>query len=159
MSVVKEFLDGGRFAFVCGRFDAWMVDCFDMSYLSRYPKDEEIFNMVLLMAKLFGPFSIWEKFQDLFNLTDKNIYQDVLDGIEEMSRKQNSSRLIREVFTFIYLAMVAEENKIRAPLGKRVKALAMHQLLIEGLPPHIVAECSKGKGWRLLQQWCEQRGI
>ena len=55
--------------------------------------------------------------------------------------------------------MFAEENKAQAKLKKRIKRLGAHQVLIEGRPPEVAAEFSKGRPWQELDEECRRRGF
>ena len=55
--------------------------------------------------------------------------------------------------------MVAEENYHGTKLGKRLKRLGIHQILIEGMEVHVAAHWSRGKPWREIAEECERRGF
>jgi hypothetical protein len=55
--------------------------------------------------------------------------------------------------------MIAEENKENAILGKRIKRLGMHQVLIENMKPEEAAVFSKGKKWKELHRLMKKRGF
>jgi hypothetical protein len=55
--------------------------------------------------------------------------------------------------------MVAEENKEKAILRKRVKRLGVHQLLIEERPAKFATSFSRGKKWKRIVIECEVRGF
>jgi hypothetical protein len=55
--------------------------------------------------------------------------------------------------------MIAEENKENTHLGKRIKRLGMHQLLVEQADPLIVANYSRGMSWRAIDADCKARGF
>ena len=63
------------------------------------------------------------------------------------------------VFTILYMAMIAEERKAYTKLGKRIKRLGIHALLIENVPVNSAANFMRGMGWREIDNLCRQRGF
>ena len=57
------------------------------------------------------------------------------------------------------MAMIAEENKANTKLGKKIKRLGVHQILIENITPNISANYSKGMKWREIEKECKERGF
>ena len=45
------------------------------------------------------------------------------------------------------MGMITEENKRNTRLGKRIKRLGMHQVLIEEIQPAIAVNFSRVMGW------------
>lgn len=103
---------------------------------------------------------IYSDFVSIYDTTTKSIEQSVLDFISNLTSKYGKDNLeIDILFTILYAGMIAEENKSYTKLGKRVKRLGMHQVLVEKLPAHIAANFSKGKNWYEIAKECEQRGF
>ena len=61
------------------------------------------------------------------------------------------------LFSILYAGMIAEENKHRAKLRKRVKRLGVHQVLWEDMAPEAAATFSRGKSWEVIDRECVQR--
>ena len=61
--------------------------------------------------------------------------------------------------TTIYAGMIAEERKAYTKLGKRVKRLGIHQVILEGMAPTRAANFSRGKAWREIAALCTERGF
>lgn len=55
--------------------------------------------------------------------------------------------------------MIAEERKAGTRLGKRIKRLGIHMLLIENIPVREAANFMRGMGWRDIARLCEERGF
>ena len=55
--------------------------------------------------------------------------------------------------------MIAEENKEHSILGKRIKRLGVHMLLIDGEPVNYAANFMRGVGWKELDKMCKERGF
>ena len=87
----------------------------------------------------------------------------VLDLITRLSAAYGSSpgddvRADR-LFTTLYLTMIAEENKARAVLGKRIKRLGVHLVLMEGRTPEEAAAFPTGKKAAELSALCQSYGF
>lgn len=63
------------------------------------------------------------------------------------------------MFTILYMAMIAEEKKEHTKLGKRIKRLGVHKLLIEGVPVNEAANFMRGMGWREIDKMCSKFGF
>jgi len=44
-------------------------------------------------------------------------------------------------------------------LGKRLKRLGVHKILMEGMKVDIAANWSRGRPWREISEECERRGF
>jgi hypothetical protein len=66
---------------------------------------------------------------------------------------------VEVLLTTLYAAMIAEENRVNAPLGRRIKRLGVHQVLVEGMRVEDAARFSRGKPWRVLEELCVARGF
>ena len=63
------------------------------------------------------------------------------------------------LFSILYMAMISEEKKRNTKLGKRIKRLGVHKLLIEGKDIYEAANFMKGMKWRDIDQLCKERGF
>jgi len=107
---------------------------------------------------------VWEDFMKLYKLATSEVNYEVITLINRIVRNtevypKNKRETIRKYWAVIYLGMVAEENKENAPLGKRIKALGMYQLLIEDYSAENAANCSRKMKWPELDKLCKQRGF
>ena len=85
---------------------------------------------------------------------------NILDGIAEIATGYGEDAQSMETWlTVIYAGMVAEENKERSVLKKRIKRLGIHQVLIENVAPAVAAGFSRGKPWRDLADIMKKRGF
>jgi hypothetical protein len=66
---------------------------------------------------------------------------------------------VENIFGILYAGMIAEEQKDKKILGKRIKRLGVHQVLVELVDPKIAANYSRGKRWSDLDIECKQRGF
>ena len=102
------------------------------------PTDKEYFKSFKLLNK---PNEVWKDFMKLYNLaTSDRLTEEVNYEVKTLINRvvrntevypKSKRETFRKYWSVIYLGMVAEENKENAPLGKRLKALGMYQLLME----------------------------
>ena len=112
------------------------------------------------MAQLFSSEKIYEDFVDIYYCTSAFIDGRILKFITEISNSYENYAMQTDIwFSTIYAGMVAEENKEFAKLGKRIKRLGFHQVLIEGISPLIASKFSRGKSWQKLDLICRERGF
>lgn len=57
------------------------------------------------------------------------------------------------------MGMIAEENKENTQLGKQIKRLGVHQVLIEKMGCNEAANFSKGIRWRQIDAICSSKGF
>lgn len=159
---VYEYEDGSFIRFGRGKFDDWCIYCW-CPRLNTYlfPRDSEYFSLLIKYSKGSQEIKnmIYSDFVWIYNNTGKNIIPSIFSDIKEMSKKYENRLGIEKVFGILYLGMIAEENKLNARLGKRIKRLGMHQILIDGISSDIAANFSRGKNWLELDGECKKRGF
>ena len=131
--VVKSFPGGTSIGFTEGKFDRWCVQ--ERVFVwTRRPTDAGCFARLLALAQRYGTDKVMADFVAVYDAMgvkpprgDLLPSDQVLDLITRLSAAYGSSpgddvRADR-LFTTLYLTMIAEENKARAVLGKRIKRL------------------------------------
>lgn len=63
-----------------------------------------------------------------------------------------------QIYTILYMGMVAEERKAGTRLGKRIKRLGVHKLLVENQSVSDAANFMRGMRWREIDALCSARG-
>ncbi len=156
---MKRCADGSVVEFGRGRFDDWCVYVRRPGGERRAPRDVDYFSeLKQLHAQHPG---LHDDFITVFMATGKAIDPVVSERISELAGSYPAPlRTDLEVLlATLYAAMIAEENRAHAPLGKRIKRLGVHQVLVEGMPVEEAANFSRGKPWRELEQICVARGF
>ncbi len=83
--------------------------------------------------------------------------EEILKDIERISSNYKNDVInFDKWFTVIYLGMIAEENKKNTILGKKIKGLAMYQIMKENFTAKEAANYSKGKKAFELQKECNK---
>ena len=167
---IRPFSDASRFLYIQGNFDSWCVCYFSSnkngkgqsSYTSH--TDEETLTALQLLADTFGSRKIYDDIRQIYDKVnekfDESIYaviDDILLNYETDSDEGNLS--IGKLLFWFYLAMISEENKANTQLGKKIKLLAIHQVLIEEYTPAMASDFSKGKTAKMLVAECANYGF
>lgn len=158
--LIKKFSDDSFLEYDTGKFDEWCVYLTRPNQPKYAPTDTEYFNFFINLGKKFGYANVYKDFVSIYKLTNSRIDPAVLILIEKISQKYSNVKLECTIwFTVIYAGMVAEENKQNAILKKRIKRLAMHQILIDRLSADVAANYSYGKKWRELDREMKEKGF
>tara|TARA_B110000196_G_scaffold142590_1_gene123316 strand:- start:1961 stop:2428 length:468 start_codon:yes stop_codon:yes gene_type:complete len=155
MKIVKKFKDGSEIGFGKGRFDDFCV------YLdNKPPLDVHYFTRLYELKEIYGGSNIYNDFIYIYELVTKKLESAVLEDITYISQKYKDDIIrVDKIFTILYMAMIAEENKVNTKLGKKIKRLGVHQILIENITPNVSANYSKGMKWREIEKECIERGF
>lgn len=153
-------LYGCRLEFDRGAFDDWCL------YLTRpdgsrhAPRDRDYFAQLSAYARKHAAARLYADFAAIYDRTTPSPDPAMFPFIQGLCAKYGGdAREIALLFAIIYMGMVAEENKTNAPLGKRIKRLGIHQLLLEGYAPSAAADFSRNRLFRDLAVRCEERGF
>ena len=142
----KMYIEFGR-----GKFDNWCVFVCEKGNRRYAPKDTEYFGRLQQLSKVHGAKQIYSDFLKIYEGTTKGIDMKTIELISLLSNGYGSDSFeVKKWFTVIYAGMIAEENKSKAILKKRIKRLGMYQTLIQQLPAMEAAVFSKGKKWQVL---------
>lgn len=150
--------NGNKVFFGKGRFDDWCV--YYENKMGKFAlRDTEYFNFFKCMSRVYGIRKIYDDFVSIYNDTTNEISIDTVHKIKNISLQYNESNEMEKYLSVIYLAMIAEENKENCVLGKRIKMLGIHNLLIDDMSPQLAANISKWKSWKVLNKYCLDRGF
>lgn len=159
-TLIKQVPGSYAIWFDAGSFDNWCV------YLQRHgqapyaPRDTEYFSVLLRLGRKHGQQKMHDDFVRCYDAANTRIEAEVLELISRLAAAYGTDAQELEIwFTVLYAGMVAEENKAHAILKKRIKRLAMHQVLLENMPPAAAAGFSKGKKWQELDALMKQKGF
>lgn len=151
MTIIKRLKHDRKVMFDNGAFDGYCVYVAD-DYNKRAPRDYEYFRFFLELANVYGNDKVYNDFLTIYHSTDKTINQDVRDVIDNIvsTYGEDVRDEVEENLAVIWGGMIAEENKDKTFLGKRIKHLGMYQVLMGILSPEDAAEFSKGIPWKEL---------
>ena len=157
---IKAFSDSSYIEYDRGTFDDWCVFYVNRNGHRRPPRDVEYFNKLVELSQKYGSERVYYDFTKVYMWTDKNLSQSTLKFITELSEEYGEDSLLVDIiFSILYVAMIAEEQKTNTRLGKRIKRLGIHVLLLENETVGYAANFMKGKGWRDIDRDCRRRGF
>lgn len=159
-NVIKQFSDGSFLERDKGNFDYWCI-YLTRPGITRYaPEDWQYFQRLQIMGEKYGMEQIYSDFVEIYDVTKKTFEREILDKIADLSQKYGDDSIEIEIdLTIIYAGMLAEENKAYTRLGKRIKRLGVHQLLVDGWGYNEAANYSRDKKWRQIDEECKKRGF
>jgi len=143
-----------------GKFDDYCV------YLTREganryaPTDKEYFSFFIEKAKKYSSEKIYSDYVSIYDCTTALKNETVLNDIDKIAETYKGDEINFAIwFSVIYMGMVAEENKKNAILKKRIKRLAMYQIMFEKMTAGDAAFFSRGKRVHELEPLCKERGF
>ena len=162
----RPFIDlttGCSLSFGRGKFDDWCIYFYVPDDPEpKFPKDETYFASLAKLGEEFNRLTLYMDFVELYDKVteDPTPQISVVHLLHEIaSRYAPYSVKVENIFGILYAGMIAEEQKDKKILGKRIKRLGVHQVLVELVDPKIAANYSRGKRWSDLDIECKQRGF
>lgn len=155
----------GRYIFFAyGEFDDWAAYVCkhdkDGNLVCALPRDLSYFELVVGLAYRFGGERIYQDMLHVFEQVRPSYNKSVLDYIKMLSMQYGEhSEVVHHVYSWLYYAMIAEENKDGTQLGGSIKMLALHRILLEGMSIEDAEEECNGMGWQRVRKLCEAVGI
>ncbi len=158
--LIKSFSDGSFLEYDRGSFDDWCVYLTKSNGSRRPPSDVDYFGQLKQLANKYGANQIYNDYVRIYNLTGKQVEEHPLIAISQIATSYGSDTLeVDVIFSILYMAMIAEEQKKFTRLGKRIKRLGIYKLLIENRSVSESANFMRGMGWRDIARLCENRGF
>lgn len=158
--LIKCFENGAFLEYDRGGFDDWCVYLTQPTGSRRPPRDTDYFSALKNYASKYGVQKIYNDYVLVYELTGKQVEVDSLHRITEIAAGYGQDALqIDIIFSILYMAMIAEEQKKYTRLGKRIKRLGIYVLLIENKSVLESANFMRGMGWREIDSLCRQRGF
>lgn len=159
MRIVKEY-ETVILAYDKGKFDQWCV--YEISGETKKAlTDANCFQKLKILAKQYGNDKIYQDYVQIYHKTEKEIQKEVLQEIDKIAftYSEQDQVVVNVLFTEIYMMMISEQNKEKALLGKRIKRLGIHMVLIDHQPIMIATNYSKKKKFEELDRVCKNKGF
>ena len=157
-----EFPDKSTLEFDTGHFDNWCVYYKEPGGQRHAPHDTEYFATMATLANTYGTTKVYQDFVSVYNKTGSDVSSDTLQHIKMISSTYNSAEdqlTVLKTLSILYYAMIAEQNKQNTQLGKRIKRLGIHRLLMENIPVKEAATCMIGLKADVIARECCARGL
>ena len=159
-NLIKRFSDGTSLEYDRGSFDAWCVYMVDANGNRKPPLDKDYFRDLKVLAIKYGVNYLYDAYVYVYDNTEKQVTEEGLNAAEKASLRFSEDQLeVQKIFTILYMAMIAEENKRYTRLGKRIKRLGIYKLLFENVQVNEAADFMRGMGWRDIDALCKERGF
>lgn len=160
INIIKTFKDGSYIYYGKGSFDDYCVYIEKPNIGRIAPRDYDYFTRIKQISKEYGSDKIYDDFLKLYSVTSDKLKQNILDGITRLTSTYGKySEELNQIFTILYMGMVAEECKKNTKLGKRIKRLGMHELLAKDESAEYAASFMRGMSWRNIDSLCKERGF
>lgn len=160
LTIVKSFSDGGALYFGEGAFDNWCVYKINANGTKQIPRDRDYFKEFVELCDKYDKDKLYADFLKIYDKTDKNVDNKLLDEISTLSQNYNEDALaIDYLLSTLYLAMIAEENKENTKLGRRIKRLGLHVLLYENYSVYNATNFMKKMNWYEIDALCKKRNF
>lgn len=158
--LIKSFSDGSFLEYDRGNFDGWCVYLTKRDGSRRPPRDVDYFGQLKRLADKYGVSPIYSDYVRVYDLTGRQVEERALLTISQIADSYGSDALeVDVIFSTLYLAMIAEEQKQFTRLGKRIKRLGIYKLLFENCSVGEAANFMRGMRWRDIARLCADRGF
>ncbi|NLE61899.1 MAG: hypothetical protein GX616_26385 [Planctomycetes bacterium] len=152
--------DGTSLEYDRGAFDDWCVYEARPDGKRTPPQDIDYFQTMKDLAAVFGAQRVYDDYVIVYRSTGREAGGKTLEVIESIAQRYaGDGPTVQRVLTILHMAMVAEENKRNTRLGKRIKRLGIHRLLIEEMHTREAANFMRGMQWREIDRLCKDRGF
>ena len=157
---VKIYSDGSLLEYDRGNFDDWCVYHIDKYGKRKAPRDMEYFRDIKNLAKQYGTEKVYQDFVKVYDSVNRNNVRTSLENITNIAKTYENDFIKTDtLYTILFMGMLAEENKKNTKIGKRIKRLGIHKLLIEDEPVKTAANFMRGMKWREIDKMCKERGF
>lgn len=158
--IIKRFPDGSFLEYDRGGFDDWCVYLTNSFGVRHPPRDIDYFSNLKRLTNQYGVEKVYGDYVQIYNLTGKQVRKQDLDNISRLAASYGTNALqVDTIFSILYMAMIAEERKAGTRLGKRIKRLGIHKLLVENTSVYDSANFMRGMRWKEIAKLCEARGF
>ena len=160
MNKIKTFANGSFLSYGRGKIDDYCVYFHPIDHKKYAPTDKMYFGSLKKMAETYSVKKVYGDFCKVYNRVKKDIKQKDLDYVSKLAKTYGEDALKMDIiFSIFYLAMVSEQKKKNAILGKRIKRLGVHRMLIDNVPISYATTYMIGVPWRKLDKECRACGF
>ncbi len=146
-SYIEKFEDGTQVLFGPGKFDDWCVYQTQIDGTQVAPRDEDYFGFFQDLARQTSRQKVYHDFMSIYEGTSTKVSRTTLALIKRLSGDYPLDIRLEahKNFVVIYAGMIAEENKDRAVLKKKIKRIGFYQAIVLNWPVDKAANFSKGR--------------
>lgn len=149
-----------------GKYDEYCVyvgiSTSDGIYCSRF-LDKSALAIADYLKDYYGKARVWYDVLAIFDMVRSKFDSNAIFRITDLSTRYvinpSDQQWALYLFSYLYYAMLAEENKRGKVVGKYIKLLAFHRLFNDNSPISDIAECDCGKEAPLILAEAERRHL
>lgn len=157
---IKTFSDNSFIEYDQGNFDKWCVYYTSANGVRTPPRDTDYFRELKKLADKYGAERIYKDYVNVYDMTGKQLEPNKLQIISDIASVYGRDALTVDIiFSILYVAMISEEKVVYTRLGKRIKRLGVHLLLLENASVSYAANIMRGKKWYEIDADCKERGF
>ena len=157
---IAKTIKGSVIEYDNGSFDEWCVYLVKENGERHAFRDIEYFNLLEQFGLIYGQEKVYNDFVDIYNNSSTSISDITINKISKLAKEyENNENKAFVLFVVLHATMVAEENKENTKLGKRIKRLGVHQVLIDNIKPKIASGFSRGMKWGEIDRICTEKGF
>jgi len=155
-----DLLDGNYLYYDDGRFDQWCVYIVSQNGERKPPRDVEYFSELQTYFHVLDRKRLYDDYVKVYDLVTPVFSPLAVQEIKKIAEGYGElqNELFR-IFSILYMGMISEEHKKGTRLGKRIKRLGIHFLLIKNASPEYCANFMRGKPWREIDKICRECGF
>ena len=158
--IIRFFSDGSFLEYDQGSFDKWCVYLTQRDGSREPPRDTDYFAQLKQLSARYGAARIYGDYVRVYIRTGKQVEESVFRVISTIAASYGSDALkVDVIFSILYMAMIAEEQKENTRLGKRIKRLGIYALLMENRSVSDAANFMRGMDWKDIAKLCRERGF
>jgi len=157
---IWTFQNGGSLEFDRGRFDEWCVYEVFPNGKRVAPRDVDYFRELLDTSAVHGRQHVYDDFVVVFDASGNKVTDESMGTVVEVaSGYGDDAEVMKRLLLILHMGMVAENVKKNTRLGKRIKRLGVHDLLLESGDVAHAAHFMRGMSWRDIDALCRARGF
>lgn len=157
---IWTFTTGYSLEFDRGQFDDWCVYEVSPNGQRVAPRDVDYFRELLAVSTEYGRQRLYDDFVIVFDASGPKVTDESVGVVVEVStRYGDDEEKLKRLLLILHMGMVAENVKKNTRLGKRIKRLGVHDLLLESGEVAHAAHFMRGLGWREIDVLCRARGF
>lgn len=157
---IWTFPNGSSLEFDRGRFDEWCVYEVSPNGQRVAPCDVDYFHELLDISAVYGAHRVYDDFVLVFDASGSEVTNESVGVVVDVAaRYGNDGEAMKRLLLILHMGMVAENVKKNTRLGKRIKRLGVHDLLLESGQVAHAAHFMRGMGWREIDELCRTRGF
>jgi hypothetical protein len=152
--------DGTHLEFDMGNFDEWCVWERRSDGSKFAPRDVDYFRKLLNYGETFGHTKVYSDFVAVYDVAGREVTNEAQKVVKARAYEyQTLKEDAEKTFMILLMSMIAENRKRNTRLGKRIKRLGVHDLLLVSRNVMHAANFMRGMKWHEIDCLCREYGF